>query len=148
MQVDFDPTQISFEEIVDMVWQGHNPTRPAWSRQYMSALWYENDAQLEIINATKEAQAQHYGQEVLTPVLELETFYLAEDYHQKYNLQRFRGIMKPFNAMYPEFKGFVDSTAAARLNGFVSGYGTKALFNEEAAGYGISADELKLQLRI
>ena len=147
MQVDFDPSQISYEEVVAMVWQGHNPTRPAWSKQYMSALWYENDAQREVIEATKELQAQHYGSEIQTPVLPLETFYIAEDYHQKYSLQKVRGLMKKFNGMYPTFKDFIDSTAAARLNGFVSGQGAEALFEAEGHLYGFSKDELKASLR-
>ncbi len=147
MQVDFDPSQISYEEIVGMVWQGHNPTRPAWSKQYMSAFWYENEAQREVIEATKERQAQQYGSEIQTPVLQLETFYIAEDYHQKYSLQKYRGLMKKFNGMYPTFKDFIDSTAAARLNGFVSGQGAEALFEAEGHLYGFSEDELKASLR-
>ena len=113
----------------------------------MSAIWYENEAQREIIEANKELQAQKYGGEIQTPILPLETFYIAEDYHQKYSLQKYRGLMKSFNSMYPDFKGFVDSTAAARLNGFVSGRGDKALFNEEVAGYGIPLEEIQAASR-
>lgn len=147
MQVDFDPSQISYEEIVDMVWQGHNPTRPAWSAQYMSAFWYENKAQLEVIEATSELQAKQYGQQIQTPILPLETFYIAEDYHQKYSLQKYRGLMKKFNGMYPTFSDFLNSTAAARLNGFVAGRGNKELFEAEGHLYGFSEDELKSALR-
>lgn len=143
MQVDFDPAQITYEEILNMIWEGHNPTRAAWSRQYMSAIWYENDAQLEMVNKTATMQADKNRWKIKTPILSLETFYNAEDYHQKYSLQKYRGLMKSFNAMYPDFKGFVDSTAAARLNGFVSGRGTEALFNEEADGYGITRDQIE-----
>ena len=147
IQIDFDPNQISYEEIIDMVWEAHNPTFPAWSRQYMSAIWYENEAQREIIEAAKEAQARHYSQEIKTPILPLETFYRAEDYHQKYSLQKYRALMKPFHAMYPNFEGFVDSTAAARLNGFVSSRGTVEQLKEEVDGYGIPLETLKSVLR-
>ena len=147
LQIDFDPSQISYEEIINLVWQGHNPTYPAWSKQYMSAIWYENEAQLEVINATKEAVAKRHSSEIATPILPLETFYIAEDYHQKYSLQKHRHLMKSFNAMYPDFKGFIDSTAAARLNGFVSGRGAEALLNEEVDGYGIPIQDLGLKVR-
>lgn len=147
MQVDFDPNQISYEEIVNMVWQGHTPTRGAWDTQYMSAFWYENDDQLEVINVTKEQIAGNYMRSIKTPILPLETFYVAEDYHQKYSLQKYRDLMKKFNGMYPTFSDFLNSTAAARLNGFVSGRGSQELFDAEGHLYGFSEEELKSALR-
>lgn len=112
----------------------------------MSAIWYENEAQLEVINATKVLVAARYGQEIKTPILELDVFYPAEDYHQKYYLQNHNNLMRYFNGMYSKFEGFMNSTAAARLNGFVAGHGTKELLNAEVGGYGIPAEELGLKL--
>ena len=57
-------------------------------------------------------------------------------------------VVPSTNAMYPDFKGFVDSTAAARLNGFVSSRGTVDMLKEEFEGYGIPLDDLKSVLRI
>ncbi len=113
----------------------------------MSAIWYQDESQLEVINAAKEILANQYGQETTTPVLPLETFYNAEDYHQKYGLQSHRVLMQWFNAIYPDFKSFVDSTAAARLNGIVSGRGNIHLKEDEIRAYGIPREELNSLLR-
>jgi peptide-methionine (S)-S-oxide reductase len=115
--------------------------------QYRSAIWYSDEDQLVVINATKEPLEDRFRQKVTTAVLPLETFYNAEDYHQKYSLQRHHNLMDGFRAIYPEFQGVVDSTAAARLNGFASGYGTPELFEEEKGDYGFSADDLRKAFR-
>ena len=47
--------------------------------------------------------------------------------------------MTEFSAFYPNPKDFADSTAAARVNGYVSGYGTIAQLQDELAGLGLSA---------
>jgi len=113
----------------------------------MSAIWYQDDSQLEVIIAAKEILANQHGQEITTPVLPLETFYNAEDYHQKYGLQSHRVLMQWFNSMYPDFKSFVDSTAAARLNGIVSGRGNIRLTEDQIHQYGIPREELTSLLR-
>ena len=74
-------------------------------------------------------------------------FFPAEDYHQKYYLQRHDRLMKRFHEMYPDFRGVVDSTSAARLNGFAGGQGTAALFDEEKAEYGFAAGDLGALIR-
>ena len=51
------------------------------------------------------------------------TFWSAEAYHQKYYLRGDPLLMAEFRAMYPDDEAFVDSTAAARVNGYVGGYG-------------------------
>ena len=85
---------------------------------------------------------ERYEQNLTTEVLPLETFFNAEDYHQKYVLQRHDGIMKKLKAAYPEFDDLVDSTAAARLNGFAYGCGSKKLFEAERESYGLTAEML------
>ena len=134
--------------IVKLIWQAHNPIGLPRDSQYMSAIWYSDESQLDVINATKAPLEERLGQKLNTPVLPLETFYNAEDYHQKYGLQRHRNLMNAFNVMYPEFQGFVDSTAAARLNGFASGRGPSSLFDQEKNDYGFSLDELNTVVRL
>jgi len=43
VQIDYDPTQISFEELLDVFWDSHRPTQRAWSRQYMAAVFFHNE---------------------------------------------------------------------------------------------------------
>ena len=85
---------------------------------------------------------QRFGQELTTEVLPLGTFYNAEDYHQKYSLQHHKAVMNSFRQMYPLFADFNRSTAAARLNGFAAGYGSKVLLEAEKSLYGFDEEML------
>jgi peptide-methionine (S)-S-oxide reductase len=143
LQIDFDPNVISFEEVVELFWNNHNPLRQGFGRQYMAAVWYHDESQREIIDRTRESVATRLGQTVQTPVLPLDVFYLAEGYHQKYRLQQSPSLLKHFARMYSDAAAFVNSTVAARLNGFLYGYGSKELFEREREGYGIPVDELR-----
>ena len=147
LQIDFDPAQITLEEIVDLFWKSHDPLRAIRSRQYMTAIWFHNEAQAHTIDMAKAAIEQKLDATILTPVMSLDVFYLAEEYHQKYRLQH-SPLMKSFNEMYPDFTDFNNSTAAARLNGFVSGHGSQQLFDDEYKAYGIPVDELRQAIRI
>jgi peptide-methionine (S)-S-oxide reductase len=63
---------------------------------------------------------------------------LAEDYHQKYRLQQDRLLLKEFRTLYPERQPFVDSTAAARVNGYLGGHGKAAEVEAEIGQLGLS----------
>jgi len=90
---------------------------------------------------------ERFGRELTTEVLPLETFYNAEDYHQKYSLQHHKAMMDSFRIMYPQFGDFNDSTAAARLNGLSAGYGQKAMLDAEKNLYGFDAETLERVVR-
>ncbi|MFT5300133.1 MAG: peptide-methionine (S)-S-oxide reductase [Mariniblastus sp.] len=147
MQVDFDPADIGFEEIASLFWRMHNPCGSAFSTQYRSAIWYHDPEQQEALERTLVAVDNQYTGRVTTAVEPLGTFYLAENYHQKYRLQSERALMSAFNAMYPDFEDFNRSTAVARLNGFLSGTGSKKLFEAESESYGLTA-EMMAKIRI
>ena len=65
-------------------------------------------------------------------------FYLAEDYHQKYRLQQVPELVREFRAIYADSVDFVNSTAAARVNGYVGGHGTLASLEAEIDDLGLS----------
>jgi hypothetical protein len=104
----------------------------------MSAVFYHNDEQKRLALRTKEAAAARMGIPIKTPVLPRGTFYLAEAYHQKYRLRGQRDLMREFRAMYPDDADFVNSTAAARVNGFLDGNGSPELLEKEIDSYGLS----------
>ena len=147
LQIDFDPTQISFEEILNAFWRGHRPIRQSWSKQYRSAIFYHSEAQREMVEASRDQYARELGQTIYTGIEAADTFYLAEDYHQKYSLQSQPQIMGALNAMYPEFGGVIDSTAAARMNGYVCGYGDMARLKSEVAEYGLPQEAQQKLMR-
>jgi peptide-methionine (S)-S-oxide reductase len=89
----FDPEKISYEEILKLFWENHDPTQGMRQgndvgTQYRSAIYATSPEQLETIEAAKAAFGSRlreagYG-EISTEVAELREFYYAEDYHQQY----------------------------------------------------------------
>lgn len=80
---------------------------------------------------------------VFTEVLPYNGFYLAEGYHQKYYLRQHPDLMREFTAMYPRERELINSTAAARVNGYVAGYGTYENLLSEVSSFGLSPEESK-----
>lgn len=134
LQLDFDPTQISYTQLLELFWQSHTPARKAWKRQYMSAIFVHNAEQQALAEASK---AKLVG-DVHTPILPASTFYMAEDYHQKFTLQQKGVILAEFRQIYPEMNDFVRSTAVARVNGYLSGYAQLSLVQETLPQIGLS----------
>jgi len=124
IQIDYDPTQISYEQLLEIYWDSHNPTVRPWSRQYMFIVFYHNSEQRELAMATKQREEASSGRRVYTEIIPFSEFHLAEDYHQKYYLQQVPNLMKELVAIYPNFADFIDSTAVARINGYVVGHVT------------------------
>ncbi len=137
-QVDYDPAQISYEEILDIFWASHTPTGRVWSRQYMAAVYFHNEEQEKAALASRAAVEEKLGAEVTTAVSALDKFYMAENYHQKYYLQARSELAEELRAYYPDFGDFVNSTAVARVNGYIGGYGDRESLNEELDAYGLS----------
>jgi peptide-methionine (S)-S-oxide reductase len=78
------------------------------------------------------------GRTVKTKVQPLRSFTMAEKYHQKYLLKGHDALIKELNRMYPHHQDMVDSTAAARLNGYVGGHGDKDQLSREIEKLGLS----------
>ena len=89
----FDPEQVSYETLLKVFWEGHDPTqgmRQGNDRgtQYRSATYYADDAQRDLAEATAKTygdalRGARYG-EITTEIAPLAHFYYAEDYHQQY----------------------------------------------------------------
>ena len=89
----FDPTVISYVELLRTFWEGHNPTQGMrqgndMGTQYRSGIYTFNNAQEEQAEATKlafqaELNTAGYG-DITTEILPTGEFYYAEDYHQQY----------------------------------------------------------------
>lgn len=142
-QIDYDPGQISYEHLLDIFWDSHNPTRGAWSTQYKAAVFGHNEAQMGLAGVSKariasEKTGKWFNRKVHTEILPAETFYLAEDYHQKYLLQHTPRLWGDILEIYRAPLGWINSTAAARLNGYVGGYASVAQLEEEIDRLGLS----------
>jgi methionine-S-sulfoxide reductase len=121
VEIDYDADIISYQQLLDIFWASHDATHDSWSRQYRSAVLYHGEAQQRLALETKARLETHLGKRLYTAIAPAGVFTLAEDYHQKYYLQRDTATMAEFSQMYPRFGDFVNSTAVARGNGLAGG---------------------------
>jgi peptide-methionine (S)-S-oxide reductase len=140
IQIDYDPGQVSYEELLDLFWSSHGPTSRPWSQQYASVIFYHNEEQKRQAVETRDREAAKHDGQIYTEVVPFSEFYLAEDYHQKYRLQQVSELAKEFQTIYPDDEDFVNSTAAARVNGYVGGHGTLATLQAELDSLGLSPE--------
>ncbi len=121
VRVRYDPAVISYEQLLDFFWAEHDHTARPWSRQYMNAVLYSRPEQKQ----TALGSASRLKGTVRTEIMELDRFYPAENHHQKFYLQRHSLIFQEFRDMYPHSRELWASTAAARVNGVLGGFGSR-----------------------
>lgn len=97
VDIEFDPSQISYEELVHVFFENHNPTTlnrqgPDVGTQYRSAIFYHDEEQAASAEKIKKEldQSGKFSKPIVTEVTKAQPFYRAEEYHQRY-LQK-RGI--------------------------------------------------------
>ena len=89
VQLEFDPSQVSFETLMHVFWAAHDPTTlnrqgHDSGTQYRSIILYENDAQKAAAEKSKEEAQKDFKDPIVTQIVPLKTFYKAEGYHQNY----------------------------------------------------------------
>jgi len=91
VQVTFDPARVSYEKLLDVFWQVHDPTQlnrqgPDHGRQYRSAIFFHTPAQETAARASKaKLQASNlFSRPIVTEITPASTFWRAEEYHQRY----------------------------------------------------------------
>jgi len=133
VRVTYDPEIISYDKLLMTFFQNHDPFHASFSRQYRSAIFYHDEQQRAKALEYIEALEWKTKKKVMVSVEEAGPFFTAEDYHQKYYLQMHKDIMAEFRKIYPDFQDMVNSTAAARVNGYLAGFGLKkaAMSNKE-----------------
>lgn len=138
IQLDFNPDEITYEELLQIFFQNHNPEYMAPRRQYASTIFYHDESQKLAAEQALENVQQSMGRKLLTELLPYEKFFMAEAYHQKYYLQLVAALKAEIKNYYPSFEDFVNSTAAARINGYAKGLGTIAQLDREIDELGLS----------
>lgn len=89
VQVEYNPDIVSYETLLDTFWQNVDPLDSRGQfcdkgSQYRSIVFYYNDTQRQLAEASKQAVGSLLDQPIATEVLPAVTFYPAEDYHQNY----------------------------------------------------------------
>jgi peptide-methionine (S)-S-oxide reductase len=91
VEVTYDPTKITYEELLEMFWDIHDPTTlnrqgPDVGTNYRSVIFYHTSEQKVAAERSKEAleKSRHYRKKVVTEITKAMEFYKAEEYHQQY----------------------------------------------------------------
>jgi peptide-methionine (S)-S-oxide reductase len=91
VQVEFDPNVLSYEKLLNVFWNSHDPTQlnkqgPDIGTQYRSVIFCHDSEQQKIAQESKQRldQSGKFGKKIATQVLPAPEFYRAEEYHQKY----------------------------------------------------------------
>ena len=149
VQVDYDPERIRYTDLLAFFWESHRPTSRSWRRQYLHAVFFHDAGQEQAALASKVAIEERLGETVRTEVLPLRSFTPAEDYHQKYLLKRESDLTRELTRIYPRHADLVDSTAAARINAYVGGYGDPRQLAREMDRLGLGPEgQAKLRMLV
>lgn len=89
IQVEYEPDKISYNQLLEIFWDAHNPTTlnqqgADKGTQYRSVILYHNDAQKKAAEQSKKIAASRFSEPIVTVIEPLKKFYPAEDYHQDY----------------------------------------------------------------
>ncbi|OFW58170.1 MAG: hypothetical protein A2133_00675 [Actinobacteria bacterium RBG_16_64_13] len=139
VQLDFDPSKVSYEELVEKFFTFHKAAHAASTGQYRTVIFVNGAEQERIARAVMQRVQETSDGTIQTRIVSGAAFYLAEDYHQKYALQGDGVLRGEFRAMYPDLWDLVDSTAATRVNAYLYGDGTAEQLQAELGGLGLSA---------
>jgi peptide-methionine (S)-S-oxide reductase len=89
VEVTFDPARISYDQILDVFWEIHDPTQlnrqgPDVGDQYRSAIFTHGDEQARAALASRDREQQKLARKIVTQILPAPRFWPAEEYHQRY----------------------------------------------------------------
>jgi peptide-methionine (S)-S-oxide reductase len=91
VQVEYDPARVSYEDLLKVFWENHDPTQlnrqgPDVGDQYRTVIFYHTPEQQAAAQASKERleTEKKYRRPIVTQIVPAETFYRAEEYHQQY----------------------------------------------------------------
>ncbi|HEU5335495.1 MAG TPA: peptide-methionine (S)-S-oxide reductase MsrA [Terriglobales bacterium] len=89
LEITFDPSRISYDQLLDHFWQMHDPTTlnrqgPDFGTQYRSAIFFHNAEQEKAAQASRQRWQARFSKPIATEIVPACTFYRAEEYHQRY----------------------------------------------------------------
>lgn len=137
VQIDYDPERITYAELCALFWESHTPTSRRWGRQYRNAVFYHNADQRRQALESKAALEQKIDETVHTEIVPIRSFTWAEEYHQKYLLKSRPELARKMMRIYPDKRDFNNSTAVARLNGYVGGNGSRKQLRRDIGRLGL-----------
>ncbi|MBI5732545.1 peptide-methionine (S)-S-oxide reductase MsrA [Candidatus Jorgensenbacteria bacterium] len=95
VRIEYDPTQVSYDELLKIFWDNHNPTTPNQQgpdvgSQYRSVIFFNTAEQERLAKESKIKleKSGKYKQPIVTQIVPAEPFYRAEEYHQQYLMKQ------------------------------------------------------------
>ncbi len=93
LEIEFDPAQVSYDQLLDVFWEVHDPTQlnrqgPDVGTQYRSAIFFHSPEQEAAARASKQAVQARSRKDIVTETLPAADFHRAEEYHQRYMEKR------------------------------------------------------------
>ncbi len=88
-EITFDPKKVSYEKLLDVFWEAHDPTTlnrqgADAGTQYRSVIFYNSEEQRKIAEKSKAEASKRFSDPIVTEIKPLNVFYPAENYHQDY----------------------------------------------------------------
>jgi peptide-methionine (S)-S-oxide reductase len=95
VQVEYDPAKVGYDKLLDAFWSAHDPTQvnrqgPDVGTQYRSAIFFHTPEQERAAKESKSrlTESRRYSRPIATEIVPAQTFWRAEEYHQKYLAKR------------------------------------------------------------
>ena len=93
VQIEFDSKLISYNELLKVFWQVHDPTTlnrqgPDVGTQYRSVIFYHSEEQNQLAQKSLQEEQKKHQSKIVTFILPATNFYKAEEYHQQYLAKR------------------------------------------------------------
>lgn len=127
IQIEYDPNQITYIELLRLFWMNHSPMLPPSTdtdtkspNRYDSIIHYHNEEQKDLAHGSKDAYESGIlgnGKQAYTKIIPLTQFYQGEDWQQKYFLRQTR-----LASDFASDEDVMNSPLAAKLNGLVKGF--------------------------
>ncbi len=131
---------LAYEDLLAVFWGSHRPTSPPHSRQYASMIFTLTPEEAAAAVASKRALESRFGP-LYTEIVPAGRFYAAEDYHQKYYLRNTERLYREFRRTFGNDEvALRESTAAARVNGYLGDPGGAEDLASGIGSYGLSAE--------
>merc|ERR1712106_910888 len=137
IELEFDPGVTSFGKLLEFFWSHHDPhAAKACARQYRSVIFYHGMEQKMMAETSLRNRERLTKRKIPTQIQPVSQLFIAEDYHQKYLLQKQGWLLTELDLEPGE--ELVQSMVATRLNGYTNGYGSKDHFLSEKDGLKLS----------
>ncbi|SDN21202.1 peptide-methionine (S)-S-oxide reductase [Alkalicoccus daliensis] len=122
IEIDYDPLIISYEDLLHEFWTLHSGKNHGYGgRQYLSLLLFRSNEEKQTALKVRTIYEERKGSKIDTELSAFQSFYPAENYHQKYSLRRFKKAWEPLQNHFSSEEDIRDSLLAAKLNAAAQG---------------------------